>query len=444
MPVGDILKSTLGVLSGGSTEQTPTIDPATGNAGVQSTPRSTGDMLRSMFSGMLTGLSGGVEANANGQHGALGAFSGGFKAQQAQVQQQKQQKQQQVQQTFENQQKTQKQQAELAYMRQQQATSMAEQHHLETESANLSQAADTEKWNHAQQVIEASQKADARASILAGFPDADGTSGFKTRGDAEQYAYTHPELTKQADLQIITDPDTGLTHIKKLPQTGPTTHQFTLPDGSKFEGAMTASEAAHFQLDLSKQTIDKENSERENRVAGATIAHLAAETKETNERVRQVVEDHKSDGVWKPGQREKLTNDTIKNLSSIATKLSQAKLREEDKIDPDGYQDLKDQYDNGKKLLETLRQPKPDIVQGTVQPPKGVDTSASHISIASNTLTQLQKLGRTPDQLKAIIDGAPEYTEKEKKYLKDKFAPLPPVSINEPQRNSQMEKFGNK
>jgi hypothetical protein len=398
----DTMKNVLGQLSGGSTDQTPAIDPNSGAQTMQSTPKSATEMVRGMFSGMLTGLSGGVKANAAGSHGALGAFAGGFDAQQGAQAQQKQQKQVQAQQTFENQQKTQKQQAELAYMRQQQATSMAEQKHLEGESANLQQAGEFEKFDHAQRVITASQQADARASILATFPDVPGTQGFKTRGDAEQYAYAHPELTKRSDLQIVTDPDTNLTHIKVLPQTGPTTHEFKLPDGSTYEGVMTSVEAAHFKLELAKQTIEQENADREKRVSNATISHLAAETKSINETAQMTLEDHKSNGEWKPGEREKLSNTVIRNLADISTRLSKAKLMGEATEDPENYNDLKEQYASATQLLSSLRQPKPAVAgaQGTVQP------TAS--PMAQSVISQhdaLLKSGKTIDQLKKLANS---------------------------------------
>lgn len=95
-------KGLLGVMSGGATSPEYSVDPNTGATVTTQTPNSTGQMFRNMFAGMLSGFAGGVQANANGAHGPLGALAGGASADSARREQIDQQKRSQAQQQFGN------------------------------------------------------------------------------------------------------------------------------------------------------------------------------------------------------------------------------------------------------------------------------------------------------------------------------------------------------
>jgi hypothetical protein len=387
-------KGMLGVLSGGATNDTPVINPTTGAQSVQSAPKSTGDMFRQMFAGMLTGLSGGVEANAHGMGGGLGAFAGGAEAQTKALTQQKQQQQALAQQQFENQQKSQKQIADLGYLRQQQATSLAEQHHLEQESANLAQASDQQDWEFAQKQILASQAADNRASVLSEYPDAKGTTGFQTRGDAEVYANQHPELSKDAKLQVITDPATGLVHIKSLPNDNPTSRTFTLPDGSRFSAVMTPDQAAHYQIELLSKKNEAENIESEKRYRNVEASKAVAEIKKINFETLREIEQHADPSEMKPSQRASAINKATNTLGTLAGKLAQMKFSGENQSDPDNYRALTDLYQSTREQLNFLRGNKIEEAPRTAVASEGI-----------NRAKALIQSGKSVDEVRKLINA---------------------------------------
>jgi primase-polymerase (primpol)-like protein len=97
----NIVKGTLGALSGGPTTNYQ-VNPDTGATETTQTPQKPGEMFRSMFHGMLSGLAGGIAANKSGAPGGLAAFAGGAQSVMDQSQQQDLLKRSQAQQTFQD------------------------------------------------------------------------------------------------------------------------------------------------------------------------------------------------------------------------------------------------------------------------------------------------------------------------------------------------------
>lgn len=417
------MKDLLGALSGGK-EEIPTIDPNTGAAGVQSQPQSTGGMFKSMFQGMLTGLAGGVQANANGAHGALGAFTGGYDAQQKAQQAQMVQKKQAAQQQFENQQKSVKQQSELAFQRQQQATSIAEQHHLEALTSNLESADKDQDLTRARQHVLDVQAADDRATVLAKYPSVPG-SPVGTRSQVEDWVNKNLGVVKDPNIQVITDPDTNLTRLVKIPNGGPKSRDLELPDGTKTTQVMDDKEYANFQISVAKEKRAIVNENREGRLTDANIARSQAETRESEEKINDARQQRKELGDFKKGERAALViknSDNLLKINSALTKMKQMGTDKDEKGNPtDEYQDLQKQYQDARDNAAYLRQqpgaPQPQGT-GTVLP-----APSAKLQIGLSHMAQLKAAGVSAEQRIQIIDSSSNFTAEEKARLKNAVNP---------------------
>lgn len=147
----DFGKGALTVASGGATDPQYSVDPNTGQTVTTQQPRSTGDMFKSMFAGMLSGLAGGVNAHANGgPGGGLAAFANGAQANNQRLRQVDQQKRQQAQTQFDDQQTALTTKARMAQMTQESAIKAFG---LARDKVQL-QDADVEHFNQLQKTIQ--------------------------------------------------------------------------------------------------------------------------------------------------------------------------------------------------------------------------------------------------------------------------------------------------
>jgi len=425
--------NTLGVLSGGANNETPSVDPQTGASTTTSTPKTTGEMFRGMLAGMLTGLSGGVQANREGMHGGLGALAGGFEATQAQQQKVQQVKRQQAQSQFENQQKSEKQKAEMAMMAQQQAQSIAEVAHVNSETKRLDQSISNENWEQVQRENDVARAAADRAVNLANAPLAKGTGAFTKIEDAEAVAHKllAEERAKPGGGDFykyqLAHNDEGKFFIKEVPNDDAKVVSINMPDGSSTKQILTPAEANVMQGKMNEEKRENRKLDLQSRLTESEIAKNVATAKEAGQRFQQQIDIIKEKKTFSAGQLATVKYKVRDNIDTLAKQAAAMKQNGQDKDEKgqpsEAYQDVIDALQNAKDQINELNQV---VAPGTVRvdgslAPKGILVpvgASSNVAAGVNIINEAMGKGIGTDEIEKNIDSYKVFSTAEKKQLK--------------------------
>lgn len=428
---GDIFNGVLTALNGGGSQSQYSVDPNSGQVQTTQVPDSKGQLFKNLFSGLITGLAGGVKANAEGMKGPLGAIGGGFEANQERLQQQDQQNRSRAIQNYQLQQNAkreafeedmdnQKLILEKATAAREQLKSVAEVQEAKVRTQLMQQDIDRKNYDQAQRKIQDSQKSiDGYNTRLQAGWEKIAPDEFDTTAQAEtwanQYSKDHPDFNKDFKPQLSIDPGTNKIIVWKAP-TGTQLYKLKMPDGSTVTREMTAEQYVDAVSKLAD--IGRANSETARNYAEANkIREEGAEGTSTKNALAEL---DRVDGDYtklSPGSRETLKTYNNKTMEADVSALKSLQSQR-DQLDPGKdkktydqmTQDINDLNDRIRDDLHTRQ-----LLNGVKPPP--AQSGDPKIAAGQSVIDQQLKSGVPADQVRKHISDAGFSSDQEKTLL---------------------------